>query len=824
MDLPILTCISDILVAIAYFAIPTEMLYFYKRLTLSTEGFPAQFKQVLNLFVLFICFCGLTHVIMSIHPFHPLPVLNLLAKASTAFISLYTAYQMLIVIPRVLYYPIYTRNIEDENLQRQLHERYLQENINIFRQIREYTQTMYGQPVRSLCQELVSIFQKQLKVDAALYLAADANYKLLCKGVAGLCCPEAISLREVETGQVEGFRGHWWLLHFNSGESSGYVALKVEAKHTRMTTRRNLMLNGEPTIPLPEMEASITIDMTDKPYFADIIFDILEHFESNLAQAEAREKNESLIAALTRKNDALNKSRIENQQLAKESRDWLSVMSHEMRTPLFAIQSLSELVLEKIDQTDQESISSLKLINSSSQHLSEIINNVLDFSKLEEQSEVHLDETSTLNIREVISESLTLNVRNNKRIYPQTCSHCDPDVPDELIADALRVKQIVLNLVSNAVKFTPDEGSVVVRTTVNRESESQGRLFVRVIDTGIGIRSEDRSKIFKEFSQSDATMTRKFGGSGLGLSICKRLCKLMGGDIDFKPNDPQGTEFYFDIVVRFPARQDVRNSVCGMILPSSVLNWKVLVADDLPATAEAVLCHLRDDIGIKNITIVTSPEQIQSGYDVYLINMRTHTIMKNQTVLEKLLDDHFGRVILQSNPYIKQFMPCQSSYEILGPVIPRELCSMIKAIAAKDGLLTDVQADVAKIVPLNLHILVAEDNAVNQTVLKQMLMKMKVSADFADNGQIAMTKYAENTNKYRVILMDIMMPIMDGYSTAKEIRKMSKSMHNPYIIALTANAFWEDKIRAIEAGMNDFVTKPTKFKTLYEALVKATGN
>ena len=758
---------------------------------------------------------------MSYYPYYPTPVLNMLMKLATAIVSLYTSYQLLIVVPRVLYYPIYTQNIEHENLQRQVHERFLEENINIFQQIREFTQTLSGQPLQNLYNQIVLILHKQLKINTALYMKNGPKFILISKAPADLVCPDSISCINDESENL-GFSGYWKLHPFNGGDDDhlGCIALEtVQVSH--ITTGRNMQFDHEEDSLLRLTDATVSINMTDQPYCDDIILDIVEHFESNLVQALAKEKNDGLIVALTKQNEALKRSRFENQELAKESRDWLSVMSHEMRTPLFAILSLSELILAKKDNTDKESYASLQLIQSSAQHLSEIINNVLDFSKLEEKGQYHLDDTVTFNIRDVVSDALSINVRNDRRMYPRTCMSFSDSVPQEIIGDALRVKQIILNLVSNSIKFTPDEGYVAVDVDLKLIDQGLGHLNIRVVDTGIGIKPEDRGKIFKEYSQTDATITRKFGGTGLGLSICKRLCKLMDGDIDFEPNEQQGTVFIATISVKIPPQK--RNSrICAMELPDSVKAWKVLVVDDLTVSGECTRKHLQNVLGILDVCI-SETFMGQESKDLYIVNVRSESVIKNQSSFEIFLQQQHDRVILQGNPYVKQILTCSSSYEILGPVIPRELCDMVKSIAETAGLLKLVHHDTSASQDLKLHVLVAEDNAINQTVLRKMLAKMKVTADFADNGHIALAKYSESPDKYRIILMDIMMPVMDGYSASKAIRKLSASPKIPYIIALTANAFWEDKVKAMEAGMNDFVTKPANFKSLYDALVKATS-
>ncbi len=332
--LKILTSIADIGVSIAYFAIPAELYYFYKKLLLTDKGFPKVFEKVLYLFVLFIVLCGFTHSIMSVYAYHPMPLLNCVMKILTAMISLYTAKALLNVIPRILIYPIYTKEIEHENLERRLHEHYLQENINIFRQIREYTQALNKRQgdIRDLYEEVVNLLYKQLKVEVAIFTYhQDDECVMIRKAPDDLNCPSVISFSNPNSIS-DKLTESWWFVYFDSGNvhHKGYVALKMSPKNVRIVTRKNLVLGpffkqtdneedredhlGESTslFPMvPETETESVMDLLEKSYFGDIILDIVEHFESNLLQWSIREENMNLIKELTDKNEALVNARKE---------------------------------------------------------------------------------------------------------------------------------------------------------------------------------------------------------------------------------------------------------------------------------------------------------------------------------------------------------------------------------------------------------------------------------------------------------------------------------------------------------------------------------
>ncbi len=822
------TMISDLLIAVAYFAIPAEMFFFFQKMSIANQGFPEAFVKVLYLFVTFIICCALTHCIMAIYPYHPTPILNCIMKWITALVSLYTSFQLFVVIPKVLYYPIYTTNVERENTERRIHEAFLEENVNIFRQIRKYTaglETSIGtaHSLEKLGLQLSAILYQQLNLENALYLVDDADVlKRVCQTPSTTVCPSELPfLSDTSEVQANRFVGKWWVIPLE-GERKGCVALKMASLSTSTTTRKTLVIGTtegpELVIDMPETAVTVPNNIMEKDYLHDVIFDVIDHFEAAVAQYLANKRNFELIQQLTKQNDALVKSRQENVVVAKQSRDWLSVMSHEMRTPLFAIESLAELASEKVAKVDKDVFSSLALIQQSANHLSDIVNNILDFSKFENGQYI-LDRVE-FNIMDIVVEAVTLNVRNDRRAYPLSCIFFHGFIPDVVCGDVLRVKQVLLNLLNNAVKFTPDEGLITVTTRCETSEETTDlTLYVEVADTGVGIKPEDEHKIFKEFSQSDATITRKFGGSGLGLSICKKLCQLMGGDVTFSSNPTGGTTFKFSSVLSpssRPSALDTQRSV-----PPAIAHWRVHVVDDIQKSLDCTVFHLTH-IGFTNISCgltMTYP----TNCDMLIINMRTKSVVENVEKLTAFLAQYGENIILHTSPYIKSALNVNSTYEINSPLSAPELLTMFMGAAGDKGLVPKETHLSGKYKRLDgLRILVAEDNVVNRTVLKKILQTFHMTADFAENGLEAVQMFKQGN--YNVILMDIMMPVMDGFTATEQIRRICPSVKLPWIVALTANAFWEDRVKAAEHGMNDFVTKPAKIADIYNALCKASAN
>lgn len=828
------TTVADILVAVAYFLIPSELYYFYRRLTMNGNNeYPSEFKQVMFLFVCFIVCCACTHVVMAWMPYKDTLMINCVIKWITAIISLFTAFKLSVVFPRLLFYPLYTRGIESENLERQVHEQILQENVNIFRKIRQYTESLTEQRsteqnTEDIYERIGSILFQQLKLEHSVYLSKSSSDEcdLIFKTPVNVKCPKTLSY---DFPVTTDFEGSWWLISFKIDfEEKGFVAVRMNPSTSSVVRRRNIILNNSQTISMQETQVSTSTNIASKSYFQDVILDIVDHFESSLIQARVKERNEILINQLKERNDALNKARMENQVAAKQSRDWLSVMSHEMRTPIFAVEALSELLLEKVNINDRELTSSLSMIKDSATHLSDIVNNILDFTKFE-NGDYELDNVD-FNIHDVINDTCAISVRNEKRMYSQVCIFIKDNLPLFVNGDVVRFRQIFLNVIGNAVKFTPDEGLIKVTVSAaNAEEESSEfvRVQVEVADTGIGIKKEDVQKIFKQYSQSDSTMTRKFSGTGLGLSICKKLCEIMKGDISFRPNIPEGTIFSFNVLLK---KTKIPITI-EKTLSENMKSCKIIVVDEPSLSRKNIVFHLHK-IGLSDI-IETDDyenfENIKKGETVpivYFINSRCKKAAKNTEELRLLAEEYKDNLILQTHPYVKSVTGIKAKYELIGPAIDKEMVDLFTEIGINMGIIKELKTVANKKIfePMpNVNLLVAEDNPFNQTVIRKILEKFQIHAIFADDGKQALEKYIENQEDINIILMDIMMPNMDGYQSSVEIRKISKSPKRPWIIALTANAFWEDKVKAIESGMNDFVTKPAKVEILYQALKKASS-
>lgn len=323
---------------------------------------------------------------------------------------------------------------------------------------------------------------------------------------------------------------------------------------------------------------------------------------------------------------------------------------------------------------------SLQLINQSANHLSDIINNILDFSKLE-NGEYNLENTE-FNIYDVVNEAVSINVRNEKRLYPFTCIFFDEVITTTYVGDALRLKQIIVNMVNNAIKFTPDEGIVEIRVLSVPLQDDNVKVRIDVKDTGIGIKEEDRPKIFKQFSQTDASITRKFGGSGLGLSICKRLANLMRGDITFTSNIPQGAIFTCEVTFKNSNNTFKEQD----LIPAVATGWKIIIQDDNTTSLTCTIEHMKR-LGFVNIAGATECEIQVDNTSLYIINMRSTCVMKNFDHWKEVIEKHQENIIIHTVPYVKSALDFTYKYEVLGPFISKEFISAVQSICRDKGLL-----------------------------------------------------------------------------------------------------------------------------------------
>jgi signal transduction histidine kinase/DNA-binding response OmpR family regulator len=567
------------------------------------------------------------------------------------------------------------------------------------------------------------------------------------------------------------------------------------------------------------------------------------HHRTVRSALELRYANADLVADLTEESDqvrALNarltqeveeRKRIaEELAAAKEQAESASVaksefvanMSHEIRTPMNGVLGMIELLSQSELNSRQRGF--VEVARTSSESLLNVINAILDFSKIEAGK---LDlEAVPFDIRalaEDVTALFTANVQNAD--FELTC-FIPPELPTRVIGDQTRLRQILSNLMGNAVKFT-ERGEVALTVREAERHDNRVQLVFEVRDSGIGMTAEQRARLFEPFRQADGSMTRRFGGTGLGLAITKRLTRLMGGDIDVDSAPGQGTLFR----VRLPfALQPV-----GSELPcnAGLDGRRVLVVDDNETNRE-ILKHYLHGWGMDCVltadataalAALREAAQVAVRFDLGLLDLEMPGMDGEALARAIHADVHWADLplLLLSSPVaspptdgadpfaLRIAKPVR--YAVLRDALYQVLYGATPAYAKAPPATTPRP-------PLKGRVLLVEDNPVNQQVALSMLGKVGIDAGLADNGEAALARLAKGG--WDLVLMDVQMPVLDGLSATRALRERERAGgggHLP-VVAMTANAMERDRDACLAAGMDDYIAKPFKSATLYDTLAR----
>lgn len=509
---------------------------------------------------------------------------------------------------------------------------------------------------------------------------------------------------------------------------------------------------------------------------------------------------------------------------------FIASMSHEIRTPLSAIIGMTDLVLMDEKLPDQFSFH-LNVIKQSSLSLLNIINEILDISKIE-ADKVELEHIP-FSIREVIEKAVRLlSVKTFEKKLDFICIH-PPSVPDLLHGDPTRLRQVLINLLGNAIKFT-EQGSVTLAIETVDESDNHITLKFSVSDTGIGIPQDKIGLLFEQYQQAGAETTRQYGGTGLGLAISKRLVELMGGTIAVSSEHGKGTTFSFAVRFSLPQKKAGAKPTAPTADFSSL---RALVIGKRDGHTRQ-LCdflkfwHISAETAFLSEENTLSQETIPAGnFNMVFLDYFSPSISGSGIIpvvrsrLETGCESNLAILTFDKSIHASNLIEsCGIRYHLYKPVLQADLFNLIRHFTNPeiDFIVKNQEGKnifISKAGEKSLNILLAEDQLINQKIVVQLLAKRGWSVTTAVDGKEAVEKAGETS--FDVILMDVQMPLMDGYEATRIIRSTPSGINlKTPIIALTANAMKGDRERCIEAGMNDYISKPISPEELIETIQK----
>lgn len=531
------------------------------------------------------------------------------------------------------------------------------------------------------------------------------------------------------------------------------------------------------------------------------------------------------ISEQKRREQELSEARIAADAASRAKSEFIANMSHEIRTPMNAVLGMTQLMLRTPLSRQQKEY--LQKSQGAAKTLLGILNDILDFSKVE-AGKLNI-EPHIFSLDEVLRNLGVIAASSLKGKSVEIIYDIPHDLPAQIVGDSLRLGQVLINLTSNAIKFT-NEGQVVISLTITSLEDQIILIRFAVEDSGIGISPEQWKNLFKGFAQAEASTTRRYGGTGLGLVISKRLVELMGGELEGRSEYGKGTRFEFELpftVVESYQQKEIQ---------TPLQNKRVLLADDNSRTRETIAKIITTfgwqlelaTSGNQAIELIQAAHKKQNPFDVMFIDWNMPELSglaTCQKINRELKEARPSVIIMLSqtpDDLADQKIQCdQANVDglITKPITASMLLDAVSDVILARNLIKNTQFESEPTTQrlAGINILLVEDNELNQEVARELLVQEGAVVQIANNGLEAVELVCNSHVKIDIVLMDVQMPVMDGFEATKKIREMSQFSSLP-IIAMTANAMLEDRNAALKAGMNDHIGKPFSLENLVHTL------